>query len=134
MLQRFTADMQLVPQNLGGNGATAFNRGSAREGKRNINAVNNLASGLVVVQKRKSHVAVSKYAANNEEGIFSEENSPRDQIVIASGMTTEEHQEYLNAITNTVNSIDTYNSKQTKKKHLQAMSISTANNHDVLFI
>ena len=79
-------------------------------------------------------MAVSKYAVNNEGGIFSEENSPRDQIVIASGMTTEEHQEYLNAITNTANSIDTYNSKPAKKKHLQAISISTANNQDVLFI
>lgn len=91
MLQRFSADMQLVHGNLGGSTAAALNRGSAREGKRNVNAVNNLASGLVVVQKRKSHVAVSKYAANNEIGIFSEENSLRDQIVIASGMTTEEH-------------------------------------------
>jgi hypothetical protein len=79
-------------------------------------------------------VAVSKYAVNNEGGIFSEENSPRDQIVIASGMTTEEHQEYLNAITNTANSIDTYNSKPAKKKHMQGISISTANNQDVLFI
>ena len=83
--------MQLVHGNLGGNNADALNRGSAREGKRNINAQDNLASGLVVVQKRKSHVAVSKYAANNEIGILSQENSPRDQIVIASGMTTEEH-------------------------------------------
>jgi hypothetical protein len=78
MLQRFTADMQLVHQNIGGSGAAGFNRGSAREGKRNTNAGNNLANGLVVVQKRKSHVAVSKYAVNNEGGIFSEENSPRD--------------------------------------------------------
>jgi hypothetical protein len=53
MLQRFSADMQLVHGNLGGNTAAALNRGSAREGKRNINAQDNLASGLVVVQKRK---------------------------------------------------------------------------------
>ena len=79
-------------------------------------------------------MAVSKYANNNEGGIFSEENSPRDQIVIASGMTTEEHQEYLNAITNTANSIDTYNSKPAKEKHLQAISIPTANNQDIFFI
>ena len=95
MLQRFSADMQLVHQNLGGSTAVALHRGSAREGKRNANAINNLANGLVVVQKRKSHVAVSKYAANNlfhmelkiililtytmnEIGILSEENSPRD--------------------------------------------------------
>jgi hypothetical protein len=50
MLQRFSVDKQLVHQNLGGSvAAVAYNRGSAREGKRNMNAVNNLASGLVVV-------------------------------------------------------------------------------------
>lgn len=135
MLQRFSADMQIVHPNSGGN-AIPYNRGSAREGKRNINAANNLGSGLVVIQKRKSHVAVSKYTSNNE-GIFSEGNSPRDQLVIASGMSTEEHQEYINAITNTANSIETHNSKSKKRKlHLQGISIQGAinNNQDVFFM
>lgn len=48
MLQRFSADMQILHPNSGGNAIT-YNRGSAREGKRNTNAANNLGSGLVVI-------------------------------------------------------------------------------------